>query len=151
MCCGSDGTSLLEFFGSKVGLFGPVDVCRFLYFELAASGHSSELVTATMTQGLRSIPNNFIFLFRLSHGSFSLHVPCDMGKHPVQHVPMALRCDPGQPKLSATTQPSYSTCRIHRMTLLVAMPFAPSSFLLLVVGPGAPSSVLAPSSDALCS
>ena len=27
----------------------------------------------------------------------------------------------------------------------------PSSFLLLVVGPGAPSSVLAPSSDALCS
>ena len=34
---------------------------------------------------------------------------------------------------------------------LVAMPFAPSSFLLLVVRPGAPSSVLAPSSDALCS
>ena len=34
---------------------------------------------------------------------------------------------------------------------LVAMPFAPSSFLLLVVWPGAPSSVLAPSSDALCS
>ena len=30
------------------------------------------------------------------------------------------------------------------------MPFAPSSFLLLVVRPGAPSSVLAPSSDALC-
>ena len=28
------------------------------------------------------------------------------------------------------------------------MPFAPSSFLLLVVRPGAPSSVLAPSSDA---
>ena len=27
----------------------------------------------------------------------------------------------------------------------------PSSFLLLVVRPGAPSSVLAPSSDALCS
>ena len=26
----------------------------------------------------------------------------------------------------------------------------PSSFLFLVVGPGAPSSVLAPSSDALC-
>ena len=35
--------------------------------------------------------------------------------------------------------------------LLVAMPFVPSSFLLLVVWPGAPSSVLAPSSDALCS
>ena len=41
--------------------------------------------------------------------------------------------------------------------LLVAMLFAPSSFLLLVVRmllvamPGAPSSVLAPSSDALCS
>ena len=35
--------------------------------------------------------------------------------------------------------------------LLVAMPFAPSSFLFLVVRPGAPSSVLAPSSDALCS
>ena len=30
--------------------------------------------------------------------------------------------------------------------LLVAMPFAPSSFLFLVVRPGAPSSVLAPSS-----
>ena len=29
--------------------------------------------------------------------------------------------------------------------------FAPSSFLLLVVRPGAPSSVFAPSSDALCS
>ena len=29
--------------------------------------------------------------------------------------------------------------------------FAPSSFVLLVVRPGAPSSVLAPSSDALCS
>ena len=29
------------------------------------------------------------------------------------------------------------------------MPFVPSSFLLLVVRPGAPSSVLAPSSDAL--
>ena len=29
--------------------------------------------------------------------------------------------------------------------LLVAMPFVPSSFLLLVVRPGAPSSVLAPS------
>ena len=35
--------------------------------------------------------------------------------------------------------------------LLVAMPFAPSSFLLLVAMPFAPSSVLAPSSDALCS
>ena len=35
--------------------------------------------------------------------------------------------------------------------LLVAMPFVPSSFLLLVVRPGAPSSVLAPSSDALSS
>ena len=34
---------------------------------------------------------------------------------------------------------------------LVAMPFVPSSFLLLVARPGAPSSVLAPSSDALCS
>ena len=34
--------------------------------------------------------------------------------------------------------------------LLVAMPFAPSSFLFLVVRPGAPSSVHAPSSDALC-
>ena len=33
--------------------------------------------------------------------------------------------------------------------LLVAMPFVPSSFLLLVVRPGAPSRVLAPSSDAL--
>ena len=32
--------------------------------------------------------------------------------------------------------------------LLVAMPGAPSSFLLLVGRPGAPSSVLAPSSDA---
>ena len=34
--------------------------------------------------------------------------------------------------------------------LLVAMPmpFVPSSFLLLVVWPGAPSSALAPSSDA---
>ena len=36
-------------------------------------------------------------------------------------------------------------------SVLVAMPFAPSSFLLLVVWPGAPSSVLAPSGDALCS
>ena len=35
--------------------------------------------------------------------------------------------------------------------LLVAMPFAPSSFMLPGVRPGAPSSVLAPSSDALCS
>ena len=35
--------------------------------------------------------------------------------------------------------------------LLVAMPFAPSSFLLLVAMPFAPSSILAPSSDALCS
>ena len=33
---------------------------------------------------------------------------------------------------------------------LVAMPFATSSFLSLLVMPGAPSSVLAPSSDALC-
>ena len=32
--------------------------------------------------------------------------------------------------------------------LLVAMPFAPSSFLFLVAMPGAPSSVLAPSSAA---
>ena len=32
--------------------------------------------------------------------------------------------------------------------LLVAMPGAPSSFLFLVVRPGAPSGVLAPSSDA---
>ena len=31
------------------------------------------------------------------------------------------------------------------------MPFVPSSFLLLAVWPGATSSVLAPSSDALCS
>ena len=35
--------------------------------------------------------------------------------------------------------------------LLVAMPFAPGSFLFLVVRPGAPTSVLAPSTDALCS
>ena len=35
--------------------------------------------------------------------------------------------------------------------LLVAMPFAPSSVLLLVAMPFAPSSVLDPSSDALCS
>ena len=34
---------------------------------------------------------------------------------------------------------------------LVAMPFVTSSFLFLVVGPGASSSVLVPSSDALCS
>ena len=46
----------------------------------------------------------------------------------------------------------------EKSLLLVAMPGAPnsflllsSSFLLLVVRPGAPSSVLAPSSDALCS
>ena len=32
--------------------------------------------------------------------------------------------------------------------LLVAMPEAPSSYLFLVVRPGAPSSALAPSSDA---
>ena len=31
--------------------------------------------------------------------------------------------------------------------LLVAMPFAPSSFLLLVVRPGAPSSILAPTNS----
>ena len=36
-------------------------------------------------------------------------------------------------------------------SVLLVMPFAPSSFLLLVAMPGAPSSVLAPSSDALCS
>ena len=35
--------------------------------------------------------------------------------------------------------------------LLVAMPFAPSSVLFLVVRPGATIGVLAPSSDALCS
>ena len=35
--------------------------------------------------------------------------------------------------------------------LLVAMPFAPSSSLFLVVRPGATSSVIAPSGDALCS
>ena len=35
--------------------------------------------------------------------------------------------------------------------LLVAMPFVPSSVLLLLVRPGAPSSFLAPSSNALCS
>ena len=34
--------------------------------------------------------------------------------------------------------------------LLVAMHLATSSFLFLVVGPGAPSSALAPSSDAPC-
>ena len=34
-------------------------------------------------------------------------------------------------------------------SLLVAMPGAPGSFLLLVVRPGAPSSVLAPNSDGL--
>ena len=33
----------------------------------------------------------------------------------------------------------------------VAMPFVTSSFLLLAVRPGAPSSGFAPSSDALCS
>ena len=35
------------------------------------------------------------------------------------------------------------------LLLLVAMPFVPSSFLLLVVWPGAPSSVLATRSDGL--
>ena len=33
---------------------------------------------------------------------------------------------------------------------LVAMPFVTSSFLFLLVKPGASSSVLVPSSDALC-
>ena len=37
------------------------------------------------------------------------------------------------------------------LALLVAMPLVPRSFLLLVVRPGAPSSVLAPKSDAPCS
>ena len=32
---------------------------------------------------------------------------------------------------------------------LIAMPFVPSSFLFLVVSPGAPSSVLAPNSNGL--
>ena len=40
-------------------------------------------------------------------------------------------------------------CEFKIAVLLVAMPFVPSSFLLLVIRPGAPSSVLAPSSDAL--
>ena len=48
----------------------------------------------------------------------------------------------------------WSLCRFAPQSVLapfVAMPRAPSSFLLLVVMPGVPSSVLAPSSDALCS
>ena len=40
--------------------------------------------------------------------------------------------------------PSSFLLLVVRHLLLVAMPFAPSSFLLLVVWPGAPSSVLAP-------
>ena len=39
-----------------------------------------------------------------------------------------------------------ATCFVPRLGIIV-----PNSFLLLVVRPGAPSSVLAPSSDALCS
>ena len=38
---------------------------------------------------------------------------------------------------------------LRAFLLLVAMPLVTSSFLLLVVRPGAPSSVLAPSSDGL--
>ena len=51
--------------------------------------------------------------------------------------------------LLLVAMPFVTTSKRH--LLLVAMPFVLSSFLLLVVRPGAPSSVLAPSSDALCS
>ena len=56
--------------------------------------------------------------------------------------------------------PYRAACPLHRgyvfgamdnlvaSLFLVAMPFVPSSFLLLVVRSGAPSSVLAPNSDA---
>ena len=55
-------------------------------------------------------------------------------------------------KVLATSGDARSPVRsVLCSLLLVAMPFVPSSFLLLVVRPGAPSSVLAPSSDALCS
>ena len=42
----------------------------------------------------------------------------------------------------------HETVIICNNCFLVAMPFATSSFLLLVAVPGAPSSVLAPSSKA---
>ena len=45
---------------------------------------------------------------------------------------------------------SLKKCGHRPALLLVAMPFAPSSFLFLVLMPGATSSVLATSSNALC-
>ena len=45
-------------------------------------------------------------------------------------------------------QPKRNRLQHNSMRNLIAMAFVPSSFLLLVVRPGAPSSVLAPSSKA---
>ena len=50
------------------------------------------------------------------------------------------RPEPGDPGL-----------HLDSLGLLLAIALVPSGFLLLVVRPGATSSVLAPSSDALCS
>ena len=61
---------------------------------------------------------------------------------------------PSSDALESCSSPFWRICvasNLRASLLLVAMPFAPSSYLLLVVRPGAPSSVLAPSSDALCS
>ena len=53
-------------------------------------------------------------------------------------------------KAAAKCQGEEAWFSLLASLLLVVMPFVPSSFLLLVVWPGATSSVLAPSSDGLC-
>ena len=66
--------------------------------------------------------------------------------HPILQSSHEVEFHAGPEPRSLETNPlatAYST--------LVAMAFVPSSFLFLVVRPGAPSSVLAPSSVALCS
>ena len=59
------------------------------------------------------------------------------GTTPVQSIPAATQ---------TIGEKSTKSVPLVASLLLVAMPFVPSSFLLLVVRPGAPSSVLTPSS-----
>ena len=65
-------------------------------------------------------------------------------------------CDLGRKANRSLCLVVRSLHRIHSVEgqilnfLVVAMPFVPSSFLFLLVMPGATSSVLAPRSDALC-
>ena len=74
-------------------------------------------------------------------GSELLATLCDARSSSVHDRLVPLRCHVGVDRAGVGLKTSF----------LLAMPFVPTSFLLLVERPGDPGSVLAPSSDALCS